>query len=179
MSDPRAPTTLSEALARLRQTLPPETIQEMRDGTEDDMGMYHMGLGLWIRNDWGLWARGPPYQDLAALGLRHPDDMSAVILTCFWRELQGKPLELEAQVAKYKEYWRLAADPDPRSNTACAGPIQTTFTGGSSRVHMGTCCANGVVWSYQVDKGWYVPTEAEMAMWNEAKSGGMYDPCKK
>jgi hypothetical protein len=179
MSDPRAPATLSEALARLRQTLPPETIQEMRDGTEDDMRMYHMGLGLWIRNDWGLWARGPLYQDLAALGLRHPDDMSAVILTCFWRELHGKPLELEAQVAKYKEYWRLAADPDPTSNTACAGPIQTTFTGGSGRVHMGTCCADGVVWSYQVDKGWYLPTEDEMAMWYEAKSGGMYDPCKK
>jgi hypothetical protein len=177
--DPHAPATLSEALDRLRQTLPPDTIQQMRDGTEADMVKYHMGLGLWMRNNWGLWARGPLYQDLAALGLRHPDDMSGVILTSLWRELHGRPLGLEAQVAKYKEYWRLATPPEPHSNRACSGPIETTLGAGEDGVHMGTCCADGLVWSYHVDRGWYRPTDDETAMWNRAKSDGMYDPCKK
>jgi hypothetical protein len=177
--DPHPPTTLSEALKRLRETLPAQTIQEMRDGTEADMVTYHMSLGLWMRNSWGLWARGPLYEDLAALGLSHPDDMSAVILTSFWRELHGKPQAIETQVAKYKEYWRLATPPDPDSNNACASPLETTLGAGDDGVHMGVCCADGLVWSYHVDKGWYRPTDAEMAVWNKARSDGMYDPCKK
>ena len=44
---------------------------------------------------------------------------------------------------------------------------------------MGVCCVDGVVWSYHVDTGWYRPTDAEMAMWEQARADGMYDPCKK
>ena len=179
-TEPNPPATLSEALDRLRDTLPGETIQKMRDGTEADMVVnYHMGLGLWMRNNWGLWAGGPLYDDLAALGLRHPDDMPGVILTSLWRQLHDKPLELEAQVAKYKEFWRLATRPVPTSNKACAGLIETTLSGGDEGVHMGICCADGLVWSYHVDRGWFRPTDAEMARWEAARSDGMYDPCKK
>lgn len=105
--------------------------------------------------------------------------MSAVILSSFWRQLHGKPLELEAQAAKYKEYWRLAARPDPNSNPACAGPIETIFGPGVEGVQMGICCADGVVWSYHADRGWHRPSDTEMASWNSARSGGMYDPCKR
>jgi hypothetical protein len=177
--DPDAPVTLSEALDRLQQTLPAQTITNMHDGSEADMVEYHMSLGLRIRNRWGLWARGPLYQNLAALGLRHPDDMSAVILTSFWRRLHGQPLELDAQVAWYREYWRLHTPPEPTSNSACASPIEITLGAGDDGVHMGVCCADGVVWSYQVDRGWYRSTAAEMAQWNRARTDGMVDSCKE
>lgn len=182
--DPNPPTTLSEALDRLERTLPAATIREMSDGTELDMVKYHFSVGLWMRNYWGLWARGPLSRHLRALGLRHPDDMSGLILTCFWRRLHGKPLGVEEQVARYEEYWRLTIDPDPGSNSACKGAIRTTLSFGPNApvehlrgVHMGTCCADGVVWSYHVDRGWYRPVEAELAVWNE--ESGRYDPCKE
>jgi hypothetical protein len=176
-TDLHAPATLAEALDRLRQTLPPETTEKMRDGKEDDMAMYHKGLGMWMRNNWGLWANGPLYQHLTILGLSHPDDMSAVILTSFWRQLHGKPIEIEAQVAKYKEYWRLHTPPDPGSNSACAGPVDIIL-GARDGLQMGKCCADGLVWSYHADRGWYRPTDAEMAVWNKARAEGMCNPCK-
>jgi hypothetical protein len=163
--------------------LPPATLQKMRDGSEREMVLYHMGLGLWMRNNWGLWSRGPLYEHFAGLGLQHPDDMSGLILTCLWRRLHDAPLGVQDEVAHYQEYWRLARDPDPQSNPACSGPIETTLSWGLEStdpllrgVHMGKCCGDGSVWSYQVDRGWYRPTESELAQWNE--DDGRYDPCR-
>jgi hypothetical protein len=181
--DPHPPATLTEALDRLEQTLPPETIQRMRDGSEADMCEYHFSVGLWMRNYWGLWAEGPPYRHLAGLGLIHPDDMSGVILRSFRRRLHGEPLRVEDEAARYQEYWRVARDPDPGSNPACSGTLTTTLSMSSGAddervrgVHMGTCCADGRVWSYHLDRGWYTPTETELAIWNK---GHGYDPCKQ
>jgi len=150
----------------------------MRDGSEDDMGKYHMSLGLWMRNNWGLWKEGPLYDDLSARGLFHPDDMSGLILTSFWRQLHNQPLEIEAQIAAYQEYWRLVTPPKSRSNSACKGEIKITLFSGITGLQMGACCDDGVVWSYHVDSGWYRPTDAEMAMWNESYPHGMGDLCK-
>jgi predicted RNase H-like HicB family nuclease len=105
--DPNPPATLSDALDRLSRMLSPATIREMSDGSELDMAKYHFSVGLWMRNYWGLWAQGPLHRHLAALGLRHPDDMSGLILTCYWRRLHGNPHGVEEQVARYEEYWRL------------------------------------------------------------------------
>lgn len=27
----------------------------VKEGSEQDMIRYHMGLGMWMRNNWGLW----------------------------------------------------------------------------------------------------------------------------
>ena len=181
--DPHPPLSLEQALDRLGKTLPPKTLQEMRRGTERDMITYHFSVGLWMRNSWGLWGQGPLYQSLAQLGLKHPDDMSGLILTCLWRRLHGQPLNIEGEVARYREYWRLTIDPDPKSNPKCRGDIKTTLAFGPDAprhelvgVHMGACCADGRVWSYQVDRGWYEPTESEMAIWN--KPDGRWDACQ-
>ncbi|MES2460743.1 MAG: DUF6794 domain-containing protein, partial [Armatimonadota bacterium] len=40
-----------------------------------------------------------------ARGIHHPDDMSGILLTSFWRSLNGKPLLLEAQIQEYQAYW--------------------------------------------------------------------------
>jgi hypothetical protein len=183
--DPHPPTNLTEALDRLERTLPAETLEKMRAGTEEEMVQFHFNVGLMLRNSWGLRSRGPLYRYLAGLGLQHPDDMSGLILKGLWRRLHGQPLQVEEEVARCQEYWRVHQDPDPRSNPACLEPITTTLRVGPDAddvpvrgVHMGRCCRDGRVWSYHVDRGWYRPTEAEMVLWKQ-QQGGQDDPCQK
>lgn len=70
-------------------------------------GELHFWLGRWIRNNWGLWSgEGKLYEWFADQGIKHADDMSGVILTSFHRHMNNKPLDIEDQIQKYKEYWR-------------------------------------------------------------------------
>jgi hypothetical protein len=71
-----------------------------------DLIMTHHNVGRWIRNNCGLWSKeGALYQELAALGLHHPDDMSSVIIKEFWLQLNHQPSEIDEDVKKYKKYW--------------------------------------------------------------------------
>jgi len=40
------------------------------------------------------------------VGLWHPDDMSAFLMTCWWRHVRNIPLEIDEQVDYYKEYYK-------------------------------------------------------------------------
>lgn len=98
-----APTTLAEAHARLEQTLSAEELAKIDAmPSEDDMIKYHFGLGLNIRNGWGLWAGGPLAQHMRELGFSHPDTMSGVILNTFWCKRHGKDFRLEERAANAK-----------------------------------------------------------------------------
>lgn len=66
----------------------------------------HHGLGKWIRNNWGLWSKDSNLHSyFVNLGLTHPDDMSAVILTSYHRHLNNLELNLDAQVQHYIDFW--------------------------------------------------------------------------
>jgi len=101
------PANLEQAFTALKRMLPAEDIEKIRKmDDEKEMVRYHFGLGMRLRNEWGLWrGEGGLGKQLRELGLRHPDDMSTVVLESFWRHLHGKPLELEAKVRYYQEYW--------------------------------------------------------------------------
>lgn len=74
---------------------------------EDAVIQSHHGLGRWIRNNWGLSSSDSNlYNYLAKLGLKHADDMSALILTSYHRHLNKKELELDEQVKQYIDFWR-------------------------------------------------------------------------
>jgi len=119
------PRTLDECFIVLAKTVPADTLERMRAMPEDDMIEFHHGLGTWMRNNWGLWSRGPLHAYFRQMGLEHPDDMSSVILTSFWRYLHDKPLEVEAQVRRHQLYWRYARHPDPHSNPRCSAGIRS------------------------------------------------------
>jgi hypothetical protein len=99
-----APANLEECLAELQRRLPPDLIVRMRNGGEEDMIDYHHGLGTGIRNEWGLWRRSPLNRHFNDLGIHHPDDMSWIILTSFWRRLHGQPLDVKGHVARSQRY---------------------------------------------------------------------------
>lgn len=100
------PKTLEEALATLQRAGSGEFLAQMRNVDETTPILFHEGLGRWMRNHWGLWDHGPLYRDLERYGLHHPDDMSGVILTSFWRRQHGRPLDIPDQVRRYEEFWQ-------------------------------------------------------------------------
>jgi hypothetical protein len=99
------PENLDDCFKELKKMLTPELIEEMKTNTESDMVKYHHGLGMWIRNNWGLWTSSRLKKYFNDLGIHHPDDMSGIILTSFWRSLNDKPIQLEKQIKYYQDYW--------------------------------------------------------------------------
>lgn len=100
------PANLTEAVNRLLEIVTDTSKQKIKLMTEDEfVKRSHFGLGLSIRNQWGLWKRSRLTKYFNSIGVYHPDDMSAIILTCFYRELQHKDWEVEKQVLYYKNYW--------------------------------------------------------------------------
>lgn len=105
----KIPTTLAEAHAELERILSPETLAEIDAmPSESDMIKYHFGLGMGIRNGWGLWQGGPLAKHMQELGFIHPDDMSGVILNTFWCKRHGQDFRLKERAAEYKKYWEAA-----------------------------------------------------------------------
>lgn len=80
------PTTVAEAVARLRRDLSAEQLAQLAGRSEEDLIWEHFGICSGIRNSYGLWAEDSPL--LRASGKEHPDDASAVILHVLWSELR-------------------------------------------------------------------------------------------
>jgi hypothetical protein len=100
------PKDLDDCFLQLKKILKPEELEKMKRGTEEDMGRYHFGLGMWMRNNWGLWKGGRLATWFNAKGIHHPDDMSGIILDSYWRHLNSKPIELDKQIKYYQDYWK-------------------------------------------------------------------------
>ena len=99
------PEDLNDAFSELQKMLHPILVEEIKHGLESDMIKYHSGLGKWIRNNWAFWKGSRLSRYFNELGIYHPDDMSGINLDSFWRHLNGKEIELDAQIGKYKAYW--------------------------------------------------------------------------
>jgi hypothetical protein len=100
------PKDLEDCFKELKIVLPPALIEEIRSGTEDDMARYHRDLGVWLRNNWGLWSGSRLKDYFNNQGIKHPDDMSGIILISFWRHLNNKPIQLREQISYYQRYWK-------------------------------------------------------------------------
>jgi hypothetical protein len=105
------PTNLEECLQYLDEFFTSEDKKTIRGLDEKNFSaISHHGMGQEMRNKWGLW-KGSELQDFfKKMGLWHADDMSDIILTSYHRHLTGKPLDVEAQVEAYKEYWKKIDD---------------------------------------------------------------------
>ena len=103
------PSDLDDALVELDRILGRRGRNEVLWAeTEDEMAVFHFGVGQWMRNNWGLWGNSRLANYFTALGVHHPDDMSGIILDSYWRQTHDQPIDLEGQVRYYKEYWEAA-----------------------------------------------------------------------
>ncbi len=80
---------------------------------KDAICLAHHSLGQWIRNNWDLWSvnKTPFWEDTLVgffnkMEIHHPDDMSSIILLSYHRKKNGKDINLEEQIEKYKEFWK-------------------------------------------------------------------------
>ena len=117
-----APPTYEAALNCLDKLLPAEDQAKLAEpgGTIDA----HLGLGMWIRNNWGLWRQGPLYRSMhQAFGLSHPDDMSGAILDGFAAKERGESYNVVAEAAKNqaegKKLWDEAVKEGRAGSYAC------------------------------------------------------------
>lgn len=157
---PDAPSTLEEAFEHLDHNLSPEDRETMRRGSEADMGQYHHGLGMGMRNGWGLWHDGPLAQWFHRRGIHHADDMSGIVLTSYWRRLNGQPLRLEEQLHGYQAYWA-SMEPAPKKRCDHDGRalkvnkwLYDRGPGGiGTQRHVGEC-GMGHFWIFQHGRGW-------------------------
>jgi len=69
---------------------------------------HHFGLGLNIRNGKNLWKGGLLKTYFRLNGIRHPDDMSGIILTTYHRKLNNEPINFREQKKYYKQYWKIS-----------------------------------------------------------------------
>lgn len=160
------PKNLEDSFVELNRMLHPKFIEKFKNGGKDEIAKQHFGLGLWMRNNWGLWANSRLAEFFMERGLNHPDDMSSIILSNFQLRLNGKPLEVEKQIAYFKEYARLAADPPKKTFPGCKAGVESESLGYlidetpekmPRVIHYGYCKSNEKLWVFEHGKGWYIP----------------------
>lgn len=117
------PKDLEECFAELTRLLSPEDMASFKKEKEAQACTdFHMGLGMWMRNNWGLWAGSRLGFYFNDMGVFHPDDMSSIILHSFHRKLNGQEIQLDKQVEFFKAYWEKQQDVDgPSSGDKKAG----------------------------------------------------------
>ncbi|MBB4634238.1 DUF6794 domain-containing protein [Longimicrobium terrae] len=97
-ADRRVPAAVAPAFALLDSTLTAADRQTLRRTLPDSAILYHHTLGMGLRNEAGLWRGGPVADSLRARGVRHPDNMSHVILQAYGFHLRGQPVPLDSLI---------------------------------------------------------------------------------
>ena len=163
------PKDINDCFIELKQMLHPDFIREIKESSERDLIEHHMGLGMWMRNNWGLWG-GSRLQDyFIELGFRHPDDISGAIVNSFWRHLNGMPIEIEKEAEASRYFWQIHEEPNNPPCPEHGVPIEIMYqlTGSTIKdneplprcIHVGCCTETNKIWVYEFGKGWRQPED--------------------
>ena len=79
------PDTIDKAIDILLVVLTEDQKSQIKNTKKGDLIKYHLSLGMWIRNNFGLWHNN--IRLLNELGGGHPDDASFVLIKKLWKEL--------------------------------------------------------------------------------------------
>lgn len=109
------PKNLQEALEVMKESLSEDQIQKLKNTKEDVFSnVVHMGSGMRIRNDWGLWGRETEISKwFIRNGIQHADDKSAILTTALVRYVKGEDIRLDEQIEYYRSFWRDTYGQDP------------------------------------------------------------------
>ena len=80
------PETVDQAVGVLLGLLPDGEKDKIAAMSQDDLVVLHLGLGMWIRNNLGLWSENSAL--LQSAHAQNPDDASVVIIEALWRRLR-------------------------------------------------------------------------------------------
>ena len=90
MTTKSLPTTLDEAVGVILAMLDDKDLSEIAQMPFDDLIDLHFGLGMWIRNNLGLWKADSALMKAiqAQTPGISPDDASMIIIKALWHRLQ-------------------------------------------------------------------------------------------
>ena len=98
------PKNLTECIQMLDKNLKKQDKEYIKTLTEDEFFMEsHFTLGMGIRNEWIRSGNPELVKFFLDQGVKHPDDMSAMILTSYYRHLLGKEIDFEGQISAHKK----------------------------------------------------------------------------
>lgn len=92
------PPPVAEAFRRLDAEITPDDRETLRTTPPGEMVRYHMTLGRYIRNEYGLWRGGPLADCFLARGVDHPDNMSGILLEAYGAYLRGETVDVDAMI---------------------------------------------------------------------------------
>lgn len=85
------PKNMEECLLQLDKVLNEVSKNEIKGlSNEGEMSRYHFGLGMWIRNNWGLWGGSRLQVYFNNYGITVPDSMSGIILSFYFYWTHGR-----------------------------------------------------------------------------------------
>ena len=98
------PKNLTECIQMLDKNLKKQDKEYIKTLTEDEFFMEsHFTIGMGIRNEWIRSGNPELVKFFLDQGVKHPDDMSAMILTSYCRHLLGKEIDFEGQISAHKK----------------------------------------------------------------------------
>ena len=101
------PKNLNDAISELDKNINDSSKIVIRKMSEEDfLSESHFGRGKAIRNNWNLWSKSRLRRYFKIKGISHPDDMSSIILTSFYRKLNNQEVKINEQINDCKRYYR-------------------------------------------------------------------------
>ena len=98
------PKNLTECIQMLDHILKKEDKEKAKTLTESEFLIEtYFGTGMGIRNEWIRSGNPELVKFFLEEGVKHPDDMSAMILTSYYRHLLGKEIDFEGQISVHKK----------------------------------------------------------------------------
>ena len=113
------PKDIDEAIDSLDVIISPEDKRYITDSLSlDDFRINcHHGLGMWIRNNWGLWGGSRLQKYFVNKNVFHPDDMSDIILKAYYKKkIQGLDYATEDDIE--------ASTPTPKKYKVSKNPLK-------------------------------------------------------
>jgi hypothetical protein len=86
LANTQTPTNVDDAVDRLLVVVSAEDQAKIAQTSESELIDLHFGLGLAVRNAFGLHDRGSPLR--LSCGTEHPDDASQIIIQALWEKVK-------------------------------------------------------------------------------------------
>lgn len=96
------PPNITACFIELDKKLTPEAVSQLNAlKSAGQMGLHHLGMGMWMRNNWGLWSGSRLSAYMKQRGFRDPDSMSGEILRYYYFWFKGNKEIYKEFEAKY------------------------------------------------------------------------------
>jgi len=168
------PKDINDSFKELDAMLSKELKDEMKENSLQDMSQYHFGLGVWMRNNWGLRSGSRFSKWFEMKGILNPDDMSGIILKSYYQYLTNQPITLNEQIEFYIRYWEIRKKPTnyPCEESEYLYGLNYSKNGKDFYYHIIECKVTHQHFVYELDSGWTEPTPKIMHKIKELQCSG-------